>query len=228
MVARLRQTTGQPHWIVVDEAHYFLDQSDYGRLIDASLGAYLLVTYRVSNLHPDLLKVVESIIVTQLTEARESRQLTSLYGQNGAESSWDLLFSKLQVDEAAILPPAGTEAGTPRKFRVAERLTPHVRHRAKYLEVPLSEGRGFTFTCNGTPVGTPALNLKEFVSMLTRAPAASLEEHARRSDFSRWIAEVLGDRPLADRMRVVEQNVARGDASGLAQQLIAAIRERYE
>ena len=29
MVAELRRTSGQPHWIVVDEAHYFLPDPDF-------------------------------------------------------------------------------------------------------------------------------------------------------------------------------------------------------
>jgi hypothetical protein len=29
MIAELRRNTGQPHWIVVDEAHYFLHEADF-------------------------------------------------------------------------------------------------------------------------------------------------------------------------------------------------------
>src|SRR5690606_6834058 len=56
MIAELRRTSGQPHWILVDEAHYFLDGAEHRSMVDSSLGAYLFVTYRVLNLPSNLLK----------------------------------------------------------------------------------------------------------------------------------------------------------------------------
>lgn len=81
MVARLRRSTGQPHWIVVDEAHYFLHEPDFRQRVDIELAGYMLVTYRVSNLPPDLLKEVESISLTQITDPREVQALTTMYGR---------------------------------------------------------------------------------------------------------------------------------------------------
>ena len=56
MLASLRQNTGLPHRIVVDEAHYFLHEPNVKQLLDLELGAYTLVTYRPSDLHRDLRK----------------------------------------------------------------------------------------------------------------------------------------------------------------------------
>ena len=52
------------------------------------------------------------------------------------------------------------------KFKLLPRLTPHVRHRAKYLDVPIAEGKEFVFTDNGKPVETPARTLKELVALM--------------------------------------------------------------
>src|SRR5262249_827404 len=65
-LAALRRDTGLPHWIVLDEAHYFLNEPDVGQRVDFELAAYVLITYRPSRLHPELLGAVESIIVTPL------------------------------------------------------------------------------------------------------------------------------------------------------------------
>jgi hypothetical protein len=192
-LATLRQCTGQPHWIVVDEAHYFLHELNATRQLDLDLAAYLLVTYRVSDLHPDLLKSVESIIVTQLTDPREVNTLRTMYGREGAESEWETLLGGLSIDEAALLPRVDDEQHRLQRFKVAKRVTSHVRHRTKYLEVPMRKKHGFVFTCNGRPIGDPVRTLKEFVTTLERVPLASLEGHARRGDFSRWIADVFGD-----------------------------------
>lgn len=228
MLAALRRETGQPHWIVVDEAHYFLNESDFREQMDLELGGYMLVTYRVSNLYPDLLKEIESIIVTQITDAREAQLLATMYGHPDEVSQWSALLNGLTMDEAAVLSQVDAPERTLQKFIVAERLTPHVRHRSKYLEVPMNENHAFVFTCNDTPFGNPARTLKEFVTLLERAPDASLAGHARRGDFSRWIAEVFGDQPLAAAIRKVERRLRNGDLTKVRAVLVGPIRERYE
>jgi hydroxymethylpyrimidine pyrophosphatase-like HAD family hydrolase len=228
MVARLRRDTGQPHWIVVDEAHYFLHESDFRQQMDIELAGYMLVTYRVSNLYPDLLKEVESIVVTQITASREAQVLATMYGHPGEGSEWESLLSGLTIDEAAVLLRVNAPERKLQKFIVAGRLTPHVRHRSKYLEVPMQRHRGFVFTCNNKPFGNAARTLKEFVILLERAPEASLDGHARRSDFSHWIGDVFGDQPLAAAIRKVERRHRHGEITALRAALIAAIRGRYE
>lgn len=228
MVAGLRRNTGQPHWIVVDEAHYFLHEPDFRQRVDIELAGYMLVTHRVSNLPPDLLKEVESIIVTQITDPREAHGLATLYGRAGEEAEWESLLNGLTINEAALLPRMDAPERKLQRFLVAGRMTPHVRHRSKYLEVPMLEHHAFVFTCNGNPIGSSARTLKEFVMVLARLPMASIDGHTRNGDFSRWIADVFGDQPLAAEMRKVERQYRRGQVTNLVESLIAPIRERYE
>lgn len=228
MVAGLRRNTGQPHWIVVDEAHYFLKEPDFRQRVDIELAGYMLVTHRVSNLPPDLLKEVESIIVTQITDPREAHALTTMYGRTGEEAEWESLLNGLTIKEAALLPRMDAPTRKLKRFNVGGRMTPHVRHRSKYLEVPMLEHHAFVFTCNGNPIGSSARTLKEFVMMLASLPVASIDGHTRNSDFSRWIADVFGDQPLAAELRKVERQYRRGQVTNLVESLIAPIRERYE
>lgn len=228
MLAGLRRNTGQPHWIVVDEAHYFLHESDFRQRVDIELAGYMLVTHRASNLPPDLLQEVESIVVTQITDPGEAQALATMYGRAGEEAEWKTLLNGLTINEAALLPTMDAPGRRLQRFNVAGRMTPHVRHRSKYLEVPMLEHHAFVFTCNGNPLGGSARTLKEFVMMLTRLPAVSIDGHARNSDFSRWIADVFGDQPLAVELRKVERQHRRGQVKDLVEALIAPIRERYE
>lgn len=228
MIAGLRRNTGQPHWVVIDEAHYFLHQPDFRQNVDIELAGYMLVTHRVSNLPPDLLKEVESIIVTQITDPREARALSTMYGLAGEEAEWEALLNGLTIDEAALLPRVDAPERRLRRFNIAGRMTPHVRHRSKYLEVPMLEYHAFVFTCNGNPLGESARTLKEFVVMMARLPDGAIGGHARNGDFSRWIADVFGDQPLASALRKVERRCRRGQVTNLAEALIAPIRERYE
>lgn len=228
MLANLRRNSGLPHWIVVDEAHYFLNQPDVGRRVDFELAAYVLITYRPSHLHPELLRTTGTIIATPLTDPDEVLALTTLCGAEGAESAWGEILGGLGIDEAAVVPRVAEGGLLPQRFTIAPRLTAHVRHRAKYLEVPMPAERAFHFTCNGQNFGTPARTLKEFVRMQERLPAEALAGHAQRSDFSRWIAKVFGDQPLAREIRKIEEQFRRGRLQNLSQALIKPIRDRYE
>ncbi|MEO8351892.1 MAG: hypothetical protein ABI680_09175 [Chthoniobacteraceae bacterium] len=212
----------------MDEAHYFLNQPDVERRVDFELAAYVLITYRPSHLHPELLRATGTIIATPLTDPDEVLALTNLCGAEGAESEWGEVLGGLGIDEAAVVPRVAVDGSLPQRFTIAPRLTAHVRHRAKYLEVPMPSDRAFHFTCNGQSFGAPARTLKEFVHMQERLPVEALEGHAERGDFSRWIAKVFGDQPLAAAIRKVEERFRRGRVPNLSQALIKPIRDRYE
>ena len=99
MLASLRRTTGLPHRIVVDEAHYFLHEPNVRELLDLDLGAYTLVTYRLSDLHCDLRKAIEGIIVKRTTDLHEVRTLLAMAGNKNAESEWKAIFGGLAANE---------------------------------------------------------------------------------------------------------------------------------
>ena len=83
-INRLRRATGLPHRVVVDEAHYFLNRLDDPELFDRELGGYLLVTYRISDLSPDILRASEAVIVTRVDDRRQALALLAL-----APDAWD-------------------------------------------------------------------------------------------------------------------------------------------
>jgi len=228
MLASLRRTTGLPHRIVVDEAHYFLHEPDVRELLDLDLGAYTLVTYRLSDLHPDLRAAIQGIIVKRTTDPHEVHTLAAMVGESDAESEWKAILGGLDVSEAILLPGVGESEGRRLRFRLLPRLTTHVRHKAKYLDVQLMEGLGFVFTDCGRAVGPPVRTLKDFVCALETQPLAVLEGHARRGDFSRWIANVFHDHVLASAVRKVEQRYRLGHTQNLYSSLAYSIEERYE
>ena len=228
MLAMLRRTTGLPHRIVVDEAHYFLHEPNVRELVDLDLGAYTLVTYRLSDLHCDLRKAIEGIVVKRTTDLREVRTLLAMAGNENAESEWRAVFAGLTVDEAVLLPGIEEAGGKLRRFQLSPRSTIHIRHKAKYVDLQLLEEQGFVFTDNGTPVGSPARTLNQFVSSLKTLPLSVLDGHARRGDFSQWIGEVFRDHVLASDIRKVEQRYRLGHTRDLYNALAESIQDRYE
>ena len=227
-LASLRQATGLPHRIVLDEAHYFLSAPDIFKLLDLDLGAYILVTYRPADLHCELRRSIEGVITTRLTDKKELNSLLAMCGVEREGLDRTGVIPKLNVGEAALLPGIEEAGGKLRRFSVLPRLTLHIRHRTKYLDMPLPNGLGFVFTRNGKATGFPARTLKDFVERVAGVPLDVLEGHARRADFSRWVEKVLHDKPLASDIRTVERQYQLGQIRDLSKALIEPIEERYE
>src|SRR5579872_7203968 len=228
MLAAIRRATGLPHRIVIDEAHYFLHEPNIRELLDLTLGAYTLVTYRLSDLHPDLRNALEGVIVKRTTEPREIQTLLEIMGAKDANPDWENTLATLGMGQAVLLPGIEEAEGKLVKFDLFPRLTSHVRHKAKYLDVQLLWEQGFVFTQDGKPVGARSRTLKEFISQVESVSPAVLKEHAQRGDFSRWIADVFRDHFLASDIRKVEQRYRLGHIHELSVSLVKLIQERYE
>ncbi len=83
------------------------------------------------------------------------------------------------------------------------------------------------FTDHGKAVGPPARSLKQFLALLASTPVASVGEHARRGDFSRWIANVFHDNRLASDVRKIEQRYRLGHLEDVRESMSQLIQERY-
>jgi hydroxymethylpyrimidine pyrophosphatase-like HAD family hydrolase len=230
LLAEFRRQTGLPHRIVVDEAHYFLHDSPTS-LLDLELNGYTLVTYRASHLTPDILAASQAVVVTRESDPHEVEALFALCQScRGPRSvdDWKALLGRLAIGEAAILPVTDEAEGALRHIRLAPRLTPHVRHLAKYVDVPVTAAHAFVFWRNGVPTSQRVRTLRDFVAVLDREPGTSWLGHVRRGDFSRWIQDVFGDYPLAATMREIEAEATTTGADAATAAIAGAVRARYE
>ncbi|MGE3510778.1 MAG: HAD hydrolase family protein [Vicinamibacterales bacterium] len=229
-LATLRRHTGLPHRIVVDEAHYFLHGEDVMTLLDLELSGYTLVTYRASKLHPRVLAAHQAIVVTRESEPDEVDALVTLC--SGCEAApaddWRRLLGNLALGEAVVLPITEEAHGKARRIRLAPRLTPHVRHLAKYVDIPVPHRRAFVFARNGASTGPRARTLREFVEVVERTPDELLDGHVQRGDFSRWVADVFGDYQLAQELEDIETQCRADERSNVAARIGRAVRARYE
>jgi hydroxymethylpyrimidine pyrophosphatase-like HAD family hydrolase len=228
MLAAFRRSTGLPHRIVIDEAHYFLHEPNVRELLDLTLGAYTLVTYRLSDVHPDIRKAIEGLIVKRTTEPSEIQTLLEMTGRTGVQSECRQALATLEMGQAILMPGLEESGEKMVRFQLLPRLTSHVRHKAKYLDVRLLQEQGFEFTDEGVAIGAPARTLKEFVLSLTLCPVSVIDGHAERGDFSRWIGDVFRDHFLASDIRKVEQRHRLGHIRDLSNSIVKLIQERYE
>jgi hydroxymethylpyrimidine pyrophosphatase-like HAD family hydrolase len=226
-LASLRRQTGLPHRILLDEAHYYVGGPEGGRLLDAELAGYTLVSYRVSAIDPKVRSAADMVvIVTRETDRQEQETLRSICAAAHVDVPGDA-FKHLALNEAALLPGADESGGLLRRFEIAPRLTSHVRHRRKYLEMPVSEHQAFVFTADGR-LGRRAHSMTEFLDAINLLPDTDLAPHLRRHDFSKWIEHVFRDCPLATHLRTIEDHIATDDTRDVIDDIAQAIRARYE
>jgi hydroxymethylpyrimidine pyrophosphatase-like HAD family hydrolase len=225
----IRHRTGFPHRILVDEAHYFLQDADARHLLDLERNGYTVVSYWASRLPKELLAATEVMIVTRESNPAEVEALRQWCStcDRVDRSRWALL-GQLRSGQAVALPITEEAGGDLRLFTMAPRLTPHVRHREKYVDIPVTEHRAFVFAANGQPSAQRARTLRQFVTILERAPVTSVEGYLRRGDFSRWIGDIFGDYPLAAELRALEERHRAGITADVVHEVAAAVRARYD
>jgi hypothetical protein len=220
-----RTVSGVPHWVVLDEAHYFLHaRTALARRFEGRTGSYAFVTYRPSLLAPAVLADVNAHIVMRTTLEEERYFLTGLLQAHGLRDvvAPDALARVEKGRSALLLNVAGAPSW--RLFTPADRSTVQAHHGRKYADTLLPEDRAFRFREDGA--GTVARSVVEFAAAIERVPMASLRHHLLAGDFSRWAADVLGDARLAAAFRKLEETTRVGAAPSRAE-LLAHVRDLY-
>lgn len=228
-LAELRRSTGLPHRIVLDEAHYFLQDPESRRLLDLELSGYTFVTYRASTLCPESLRATQAILVTCESDPAEIETLRSLCTCAArTDAEWMSLLHNLVIGEAAALPVTEEAQGDIRRIHLAPRLTPHVRHLAKYLDIPVEESRAFVFWSGTAPTGQRAHTLGELAHVLDHESAGRFDGHLRRKDFSRWIISVFGDYQLGSDVSKIEDRYRESPSPETVEQIVREIQSSYD
>jgi hypothetical protein len=226
----MRRRTGLPHRILVDEAHYFLHDAAAQHLLDLETNGYTVVTYCASRLPPELVAATEVMLVTCESNPAEIEELcrrcASCQQVEGDRGRWSVL-AHLSLGQAVALPITEEAGGELKVFNIGQRLTPHVRHRQKYVDVPVTESRAFHFAGNGSAPHR-VRTLRQFVDALEHGSIPAFSGYLRRGDFSRWIADVFGDNALAQEMRKEEQRFKTRIDDDVLPEIVNAIRARYD
>ena len=226
----MRRRTGLPHRILLDEAHYFLHDAGAHHLLDLDANGYTIVTYCASRLPQELIDATEVMLVTCESDPAEidalCQRCASCRQAGAAPVRWSML-GHLPLGQAVALPVTEEAGGELKLFTIGRRLTPHVRHRQKYVDVPVTESRAFLFAANGAGLRR-ARTLREFVDVLDHTPPAALDGYIRRGDFSRWIGDVFGDHALAEELRAHERRYRGGLDRDTAPEMVGAVRARYD
>jgi len=224
-IQQVRDSTGLPHWVVIDEAHYFFQAQSRSLKYVASLtGSLCLVTYRPSLLATEVYGAVGAHIVTSTKVEEERYFLTKiLQAHNHLNLPAHDALDALKLPRTGLLLTNALEAPW-RVFTPAKRITRHAHHARKYADTRLPDDKAFRFINGGEPL--VAHNMIEFHRAIQSAPVTALRYHLSVGDFSRWVAEVIGDQQLARGLHKLERSTPAGATPDRAE-ILAHIEDHY-
>lgn len=217
-----RAVTGRPQWVVVDEAHAPLGRAgaSLGVFNPAAKG-YLLVTWRPEDFANEIPAALDAVIA--LSSPQPSNHLV------------DLTAAVADLPRAHIAHmldgPTGRAVlawrALPHKalaFTLGARTTAHTRHEHKYDHAGLERGRRFYFRSEAdTLTGAVAANLAELEDQLIRCKPGVLRHHCPGHDFSRWVAAVFHDEPLAADLAAAEAQLFTQSPAAIVEQVRLAL-----
>jgi hydroxymethylpyrimidine pyrophosphatase-like HAD family hydrolase len=219
-----RAVTGLPHWIFFEEAQSLpLGLGLWGDALRAGERGFCFSTFRPNRLPEVVGQAVDHLVLTEGGGYGSDEALQYVTRASGLTE--DRLSSQGEQGGATLIDVSGTEP--PRHFVVGRRSSGHVRHWHKYIDGELPEPLRFYFAADDQ--GKVAGNLREFHRKLGTCRPATIEEHARRHDFSRWIGEVLKDHELTEIVDRAEHRLRAGEHStdALRDAVQLSIEARY-
>jgi len=226
-IAAQRAVTGLPQWVVVDEAH-----APFGR-VGAALGVfnpaakgYLLVTWRPEELSGEVPAALDAVIA--LSSPQPSNHLVDLTAAV-ADMPRAQIARLLDGPTGRAVLAWRAQPGHAVAFTLGARSTPHLRHQHKYDLAGIERGRWFYFRTEAdTLTGAVAANLAELEDELIRCDPGVLRHHCPDHDFSRWVAAVFHDQPLAAELAAAEAHLPTQSPAAIVEQvrlaLVAALR----
>ena len=228
-VARSRQETGLPHWVVIDEAHAAppsLVRGDVGE--DSRFRGQCLATFRPHDLDDGILSELDGVIalggpgplpdevvdICRRVSRLEEAVIRHLAGARGPH------------DPLLALDPA---LGPSAPVRQAARVTPQVRHEHKYGATRTDPQRWFYFRDRDDRVVDVAGNMTDLRSVLAGADDDVLRHHASGRDLSAWVGAVFQDPVLSAQLGETERLLDEGaiDPGEARVRMLAAVTRRY-
>ncbi len=229
-VGAQRAATGLPQWVVIDEAHGPVGRARTALgVLDPAAKGYLLVTWRPEELSADALAALDAVIA--LGSPHPADQLVELTAAVAGMPRAEIARLLEGPTGRAVL----AWRQHPRRavtFTLGPRSTSHLRHTHKYNHTGVEPAHRFHFrTEPDNPTGAVAANLSELEAELVRCDRGVLRHHCPRHDFSRWIADVFHDQPLAANLAACEAQITTHNPAAVVEEgrlaLVAALQARH-
>ncbi|HWB09766.1 MAG TPA: HAD-IIB family hydrolase [Pirellulales bacterium] len=224
LLSRLQETrveTGQPHCIVVDEAHHVLPAAwePAWPALPQKLDRVALVTLEADSIARRVLASIDTVVAVGDKAAATLDRFAELRG-----------VPSPGITKGA--PPGGAllwqfSAGRPAiGIQIAAGSIAHRRHIRKYAEGDLGADRSFYFRGPDKRLNLRAQNLLLFTQLAEGVDDDTWLHHLRRHDYSNWFREGIKDEALAEDGRKIEDD-PQLEAAESRRRMIGLIAERY-
>jgi len=169
-IASLRERTGRPHWLLIDETHQLLPASrdDVSQVLPDQFAATVFITVHPEMISIDALKTVQAIVA--LGE-KANETITAFCNAIGADAPEHVHSAR--EDEVLLWAPGSNEA--PRVVRAERPRQSHKRHTRKYAEGDLGTDRSFYFRGPENALNLCAQNLMLFLQIAEGVDAPTWE-----------------------------------------------------
>ena len=215
-IQHLRNASGRPYWLIVDEAHYMLPHcADWPPGFLGDIGA-IIVALDFDQVCPALLEEVD-VLVTLGSTARE---LVEQFAKRIQRRSPEFPERSQSLEHACLWNLREGE-----EVVLLDQVQPiqkHHRHSGKYVAGDVGAWHSFHFPA----LGQSAANLNEFLSLSTQLADPALRRHMDAGDFSNWFRQVIRDDVLANKTRVVETDTTLTPKEALSQ-VTWLVQSRY-
>lgn len=218
-----RNLTGRPHFVILDEVHHLAPEDDPSGGFSPAEGVsnLFMITVHPSHVSRGLLRAVDVMVVVG---TRPRDMLTELATTLGVVAP-TVDPGPLKAGEALVWWPHRGEA--PRRIKTIPSTVERRRHIRKYADGELQPERSFYFRGPKGALNLRAQNLMAFLQIGDGVDDETWRFHLRSGDYSRWLEEVIKDRPLAEEVAEVERNEAGAGVIETRRAVREAIERRY-
>jgi HAD superfamily hydrolase (TIGR01484 family) len=199
-IQHLRNRTGRPHWLIVDEAHHLLPTSWLP--VEASLPRVLentvLITVHPEQVAKSALQIVDVVLgigesaLNVFTSYAEHMQIHPPQYTGRAPKSGEALAWFCGQEPLLLEPVRGSRE--------------RVRHVRQYAEGELSPQQSFFFRGPESKLNLRAQNLRSFLQLAEGVDDETWMFHLRRGDFSSWFKTIIKDNELAREAAEIERD----------------------
>jgi HAD superfamily hydrolase (TIGR01484 family) len=218
----LRARTGQPHWLMVDEAHHLMPVAwQSAEALAKTLLGVVQISVHPDSIAPRALSGVDTVLAVGKDPLGNLRQFADATGQ---QLELPQAAAELQAGEAWVWQRETARSAL--RLRLLPSRSEHRRHNRKYAEGELPAHRSFYFRGPENKLNLRAHNLIVFLQMADGVDDATWEYHRSRGDYSHWFAECIKDEALIHEAQRIERVQHLPPAEGRAQ-MRAAIERIY-
>jgi hydroxymethylpyrimidine pyrophosphatase-like HAD family hydrolase len=225
-----RVATGLPQMVAMDEAHGPVGRSGAARsMFNPAAKGYLLITWKPGELSADALASLDAVLAlgSSCLDSTLVDLTAAVAGMPRAE-----IAGLLDGPPGRAVLAWRQHPRQPVAFTIGARVTSHLRHEHKYDQAGVEPAHRFRFrTEPSTPTGAIAANLADLEAELGACDEGVLRHHCPGHDFSRWVADVFHEGPLAAGLAAAEDSLTSRSPAAVVEQvrltLIAVLQDRH-